>query len=132
MRAVALLALLFGLMAQLILDGQTFSHALFGIICGMAAFATGLSSARKDPPHRWEGLILAGCGFALGIWCVVTLPSAYRFQQQFNARRAHTEIGRTEHEAQQFTPASPDELRWIGSQRHRNLSASRCPLSAVS
>jgi hypothetical protein len=48
MRVIALLALIFGFMAQLLLDGQTFSHAVFGIICGIAAVMGGLVSARKD------------------------------------------------------------------------------------
>ena len=85
MRVIALLALIFGLTAQFLLDGQTFSHAVLGIFCGIAALVCGLESARRDRLHRWEGRAMAGLGVALGIWCVV-LPSAYRFQQQFNSR----------------------------------------------
>jgi hypothetical protein len=87
MRVVALLALLFGFMTQMLLDGQTFSHAVFGIICGVAAIACGQRSARMDRPNRWEGRIMAGLGLALGVWCIVTLPSAYRFQETFNGRK---------------------------------------------
>lgn len=87
MRVIALLALLFGFMAQFILGGQTFSHAVLGVVCGVATLACGLRSAQKDRPNRWEGRIMAGLGLALGIWCVVMLPSAYRFQEKFNGRR---------------------------------------------
>jgi hypothetical protein len=30
---------------------------------------------------------MTGLGSALGVWCVVMLPSAYRFQEKFNGRR---------------------------------------------
>src|ERR1700734_3859613 len=94
MRVIALLSLLFGGMAQLLLDGQTFSHAVFGIICGIAAVVGGLVSASKDYAHegrRWLGRIMAGLGLVLAIFCVVQLPSAYEFQAKFNEqiRKAH-------------------------------------------
>jgi hypothetical protein len=87
MRVIALLALIFGFMAQGILDGQTFTHAVLGVVCGVTALVCGLAAARRDPPHRWIGRIMAGLGFALGVWCVVMLPSSYRFQEKFNGRR---------------------------------------------
>jgi hypothetical protein len=87
MRAIAFLALLFGFMMQLILDGQPFSHAVFGIACGVAAIACGLRSSHIDRPNRWEGRVMAGLGFALAVWCVVMLPSASRTQEKFNDRR---------------------------------------------
>src|SRR2546429_7063745 len=87
MRIIALLALLFGFFAQMLLDGQVFTHAVFGILCGVAALTCGLAAGRKDPSHRWEGRIMAGLGFTLGVWCLVMLPSAYRFQEKFNGRR---------------------------------------------
>src|ERR1044071_2388981 len=87
MRVIALLALVFGFVAQLILDGQTFTHAVFGCACGVVAVACGLRSTHKDPRHRWEGWILAGFGFALGLWCTVILPSARHFQDEFNGRK---------------------------------------------
>ncbi len=87
MRVIALLSLIFGFMMQFLLDGQTFTHAVLGIVCGVAAVACGLASARKDRPNRWEGRIMAGLGLVLGVWCVVMLPSAYRFQEKFNGRR---------------------------------------------
>ena len=96
MRDIALLALLFGFIAQFILDGQTFSHAVFGVVCGVAALVCGLAAARRDPPNKWIGRTMAGFGFALGVWCIVMLPSAYRFQDKFNHRReVETEDGQT-------------------------------------
>jgi hypothetical protein len=94
MRVIALLALLFGTMFQMLLDGQVFTHAVFGIICGIAAVIGGLASARKDyvdEGRRWLGRIMAGLGLALAIFCVIQLPSAYGRQARFNAlsRRAH-------------------------------------------
>lgn len=86
MRVIALLSLLFGFLAQALLDGQVFTHAIFGILCGIIAIASGLASARNDPPHRWVGRIMAGLGLPLIIWCAVMAPSAYQFQRQFNKR----------------------------------------------
>ena len=92
MRVIALLALVFGLMSQGLLDGQVFTHAVFGTICGIAAVVCGLASSRKDRQHRWEGWIMAGLGFALGVWCMVMLPSTYGQEQRFNERsRKHRE-----------------------------------------
>jgi hypothetical protein len=89
MRVIALLALFFGTMAQLLLDGQTFTHAVLGIACGIAAVLGGLGSAHKDYANegrRWLGRIMAGLGLLLAIFCVVQLPSAYKFQAKFNER----------------------------------------------
>ena len=86
MRVIALLSLLFGFMAQTILDGQTFTHAVLGVVLGAVAGICGMVAARKDPPHRWEGWIMAVLGVVLGVWCIIMLPSAYRFQAQFNKR----------------------------------------------
>jgi len=89
MRVIALLALLFGFMGLLLLDGQVFTHAVFGIICGIAAVGSGLASARKDYSNegrRWLGRILAILGAMLALFCVTRLPSAYRFQIRFNER----------------------------------------------
>lgn len=72
---------------QLMLNGQTFAHACFGVFCGVAALTCGLASARKDPAHRWLGRIMAGVGVVLAIWCVVLIPSAYHYQKRFNDRR---------------------------------------------
>ena len=87
MRVIALLCLFFGFMAQFILDGQPFTHAVMGVFCGITALATGLTSAREDPKNRWEGRIMALLGVALAIWCAVLLPSAHRFQKKFNDRK---------------------------------------------
>lgn len=86
MRVVALLCLLFGFVGLSLLDGQTLTHAATGIFFGAAAFACGMASARLDPRHRWEGWIMAALGVVLGLWCIVLLPSAYRFQKEFNGR----------------------------------------------
>jgi hypothetical protein len=89
MRVIALLSLFFGVLAQLLLDGQTFTHAALGIICGAVAVACGLGSARRDRADatcRWEGRIMAGLGLMLGVFCIVQLPSAYRGQAKFNER----------------------------------------------
>src|SRR5436190_17553015 len=87
MRVVALLCLLFGFLGLGLLDGQTFTHAVMGVVFGAAAVGCGMASARRDPPHRWEGWIMAGLGVVLLFWCVVLLPSGYHFQMKFNARR---------------------------------------------
>jgi len=87
MRVVALLCLLFGFMGLGLMDGQTFTHAVMGLVFGAVAVACGMASARRDPPHRWEGWIMAALGVVLGLWCIVLLPSAYRFQKEFNGRR---------------------------------------------
>jgi len=84
MRVAALLCLILGFVIQGLLDGQTFTHAVLGIVFGAVAVACGLASARNDPPHRLEGYIMAFMGLALGIWCIIMLPSAYRFQEHFN------------------------------------------------
>ena len=89
MRPVALLSLLFGFMGLMLLDGQTFSHAVIGLVCGGAAIACGLASTRRDywdATCQWEGRIMAALGLLLVIICVVQLPSAYRFQTKFNER----------------------------------------------
>src|SRR4051812_17604734 len=87
MRPIALLCLLFGFIGLGLLDGQTFTHAVMGVVFGAAAVACGMASARRDPPHRWEGWIMAGLRVCLGIWCIIQLPSAYVFQKRFNDRR---------------------------------------------
>jgi hypothetical protein len=89
MRVIALLSLLFGLVGLMLLDGQTFTHAVTGILFGAAAFGCGWGSARKDFSNlacRWEGRIMAVLGLVLVVICVVRLPSAYRFQARFNER----------------------------------------------
>jgi hypothetical protein len=87
MRVVALLSLLFGFMGLMILDGQPFSHAVMGIIFGVAAVGCGFGSARRDranPTCRWEGGIMGLLGLLLIVICALQLPSSYRTQKRFN------------------------------------------------
>ena len=121
MRVVALLALIFGFMAQFLLNGQVFTHAVFGVVCGVAALVCGLASACRDRPHRWEGRIMAGLGLALGLWCVVMLPSAYPRQQQFNRRREQRQKMHDQSRPAKITGANaagprqlPMRTRWAG------------------
>jgi len=91
MRVIALLSLVFGFTGLLLLDGQTFTHAVMGLIFGVAAFACGFGSARRDhasPICRWEGRIMGALGWILIVVCVVQLPSSYRFQTRFNKKSA--------------------------------------------
>jgi len=72
-----------------LLDGQVFTHAVGGVVCGIVAVVAGLASARKDyadEGRRWLGRIMAGLGVALALFCIVQSPSAYRFQTKFNER----------------------------------------------
>jgi hypothetical protein len=89
MRVIALLSLFFGFTGLMILDGQTFSHSILGIICGIVAIGSGLACARKDYANggrRWGGRGVAILGLSLAVYCAIQLPSAYRFQEKFNAR----------------------------------------------
>lgn len=73
----------------MLLDGQTFMHAVFGIICGIAALVCGLGSARKDysnETRRWLGQIMAFLGVVLAVFSVIQLPTAYQTQTRFNER----------------------------------------------
>jgi len=96
MKVIALLALLLGCLAQGLLDGQVFTHALLGIGCGVVAVLCGLRALRNDPARRRAALILAGLGVVLCLWCIVAIPSAYRFQEKFNSQRRGLEQGRTD------------------------------------
>jgi hypothetical protein len=98
MRVIALLSLMFGFVTQLFLDGQPYSHAVLGIVCGVVAIGCGLSSsgtATPNPTARWEGRIMAGLGLVLAVVLIPQLPSAYEFQNKFN-RRSDTAHGRLE------------------------------------
>jgi hypothetical protein len=90
MRVIALLSLIFGFLGLLLLDGQTFDHAVMGIIFGVVALTCGFGSARRDQANvcRWEGRIMGALGWLLVVVCVVQLPSSYRFQTRFNKRSA--------------------------------------------
>jgi hypothetical protein len=94
MRVTAPLALIFGFMWQLILDGQTFNHAMLGVLCGVIAFAFGTRWALKNRPQRArsvEGYTMAALGIALTLFCVIHLPSDYRFQSKFNERSRNSQ-----------------------------------------
>jgi hypothetical protein len=89
MSVIGFLALIFGFTGLMLLDGQTFSHAVMGIACGVAAIGSGLACSRKDYARgrrRWGGWVMAILGLGLAVFCVIQLPSAYRFQKQFNTR----------------------------------------------
>ena len=91
MRVAALLSLVFGLLGLMLLDGQVFTHAVMGIICGGVAIGCGLASARKDRSStegRWVGRALAGLGLLLTLFSAAQLPGAYEFQTKFNKRSA--------------------------------------------
>lgn len=86
-RAIALICLIFGLLAQTIANGQVYAHALFGIFYGLAAIVCGLVSVRLDyakEPRRWRGWIIAGLGLMLALSCANQLPSTYQRQTKFN------------------------------------------------
>lgn len=98
MRVIAWLSLFFGYIGLLILDGQTFSHAVTGIICGIIAIASGLACARRDHAkggRRWGGWGTAILGLGLVAFCILQLPSSYKFQKRFNMRsKEHQERNR--------------------------------------
>lgn len=90
MRVVALLSLVSGLLGLLLLDGQVFTHAVVGIICGGVAIGCGIASARKTRPNtmdRWVGRTLAGLGLLLAVFSAAQLPGAHESQIKFNERR---------------------------------------------
>lgn len=87
MRVVALLALLLGFMQAGLLDGQVFTHSILGIVAGIIAFVCGFGSARKDPPHRWLGRIMAVLGVALAIWYSLVLSSTYAQRDSIGINR---------------------------------------------
>ena len=82
MRIIALLTLILGFLAQLILDGQVFDHALFGVLCGLITFTCCIILLRKQ--SKWGIKILAGFGLLLLVLSLLNLPSTYRNQKQFN------------------------------------------------
>ena len=84
MQTIAVLALFLGIVQLPLLDGQVFSHAVIGIVCGVTAISCGLASSRKEPRFRWEGWIIAGGGVALAVFCIVLIPGAYQEQKRFN------------------------------------------------
>jgi len=89
MRVITWVSLFFGFIGLMLLDGQTFFHAVMGLICGIVAMGGGLACARKDYAsggRRWGGRGVAILGLGLTVYCAIQLPSAYKFQNKFNAR----------------------------------------------
>jgi hypothetical protein len=124
MRVIALVSLLFGFIWLMLLDGQVFTHAVQGIICGGVAIACGLVSARKERAStmkRWAGRSLAGFGVLLVVISAAQLPGAYEFQTRFNER------SRRAREAQD-KPRSANERRGVDAGRTFLSAASgSCP-----
>jgi TRAP-type uncharacterized transport system fused permease subunit len=86
-RGIALLCLFFGFTTLLIKDGQVFTHALLGIVCGIATVVCSLIPVQNNYANgkgRWWGLVTAGLGVMLVLSCAIALPWAYRFQTECN------------------------------------------------
>ena len=90
MSVIAMIALFFGFMVQLIPAGQPFSAAVFGIVCGLIVCVCGVVSARRGREARWAAWTMAALGLALGLWCSTMLPSAYRWEHREKLDR-HTQ-----------------------------------------
>jgi hypothetical protein len=92
MHAIALLALAFGFTGMILLDGQVFTHAVTGIVCGTVSIVCGIALIQRDRDRRWIGWVIAALGLGLAIWCGIEAPSAYPRQEKFNRRsREHRE-----------------------------------------
>ena len=68
----------------MLLDGQVFTHAVIGILCGIVTVICGIALAQRPREPRWACWTFVALGLALGIWCGIESPSAYHFQQKFN------------------------------------------------
>jgi hypothetical protein len=89
MKALAFLALVFGVLGMMLLNGQFFNNAIIGAVCGTTAFVCGLGAAKKDRADKtrvWEGRIMAALGLAMTIGCLVAMPSAHKAQTRWNER----------------------------------------------
>jgi len=89
LRITPVVALLSGLFSGLILDGQVFDHAVFGLACGRVATACGLALGRKYGrigKPLMGAWIMAGLGLILAVVCLLGLPSAKLSQDKFNKR----------------------------------------------
>jgi hypothetical protein len=93
MRVLAMLSLFFGFATQLIPAGQPLSSAVLGIVCGGIAIACGLRVARVERSTPRDGWILVVLGLALGLWCVIMVPSAYRYHEKINGRSEQRQSG---------------------------------------
>jgi hypothetical protein len=114
MRLVAaLLCMLLGLAFPLLLNGQTFTNSLFGIVFASAAvvLVLGPASERKAPRAR---LLVGRITVILGVLWIAALigqlKSAYRYQSDFNRmiERLHAKALRSPDQgADRFTKPSP-------------------------
>lgn len=89
MRAIALLELIIGFLAPLILDGQVFRHAVLGVVCVVIAFTGALLLRRghsSNPQRKRGARIVAGCGVVLATVSLSNLPSAFHSQERFDDR----------------------------------------------
>jgi FtsH-binding integral membrane protein len=87
MQVLAFLCLVFGFTAQLLLDGQVFSHVVFGIICGIASLLCGIGLVRRHKlgkAGQWEGWLFALPGLIMAVACLLMAPSAYEQEKRFN------------------------------------------------
>jgi hypothetical protein len=81
----AVVCLLIGIGFPLLLNGQTFTNSVLGIV--FAGAAVGLAWDWRDyEARRTARRIVAVLGVLLGVVLVAQLPSAYRFQRGFNRR----------------------------------------------
>lgn len=99
MRVAALIALFFGFAVQPLLDTEYMGHVVIGIFGGTIALVCGVVSARRDPPNRGVGYVLAGLGACLAVWCAVMIPSAYRQQQKYDNAKRRWAVERVAREA---------------------------------
>ncbi|GEM_PF-2237784 len=89
MRIIAAIALVSGFSCGLILDGQVFDHAVFGLGSGVVATACAFVLSRKyrmTGKPRTGARVMVCLGLVLVAICLLSLPTAYRSQEKFNQR----------------------------------------------
>ncbi len=88
--SVAVLSLLLGIAFPLLLNGQPFSNNLLGIgfALGAVSLILGRSLGRgvPKPDLRAGDKVVIGLAVVLVVFLAVQLPSAYRFQADFNRK----------------------------------------------
>lgn len=80
MRVLALLSLVVGFCLQFLLNGQPYSNAWGGMLCGAIAATCGWIAARTDRERK----VFVGLGALLIVLCGVVMPGAWREQDRFN------------------------------------------------